>query len=47
MIFDGFDLNGLFADSRYFDCGDKLGYFESFLSYALKDKELGKDYKEN
>ena len=45
MIFDGFDLNGLFADSRYFDCGDKLGYFESFLSYALKDKELGKDYK--
>ena len=45
MIFDGFDLNGLLADSRYFDCGDKLGYFESFLSYALKDKKLGKDYK--
>ena len=45
MIFDGFNLSGLLADSRYFDCGDKLGYFESFISFALKDKELGKNYK--
>ena len=45
MIFDGFNLSGLLADSRYFDCGDKLGYFESFISFALKDKELGKSYK--
>jgi UTP--glucose-1-phosphate uridylyltransferase len=45
MIFDGFHLSGLLADSRYFDCGDKLGYFESFISFALKDKELGKRYK--
>ena len=45
MIFNGFDLCGLLADSRYFDCGDKLGYFESFISFALKDKELSKHYK--
>ena len=37
-------LSGLLADSRYFDCGDKLG-FESFISFTLKDKEFGKSYK--
>ena len=45
MIRDGHKLNGLHSDTKYFDCGDKLGYFESFISFALKDESLGKDYK--
>ena len=40
MIRDGHELSGLHSDTKYFDCGDKLGYFESFISFALKDKSL-------
>lgn len=45
MIKDGYIFNGLYTDTKYFDCGDKLGYFESIISFSLRDKVLGKEYK--
>ncbi len=45
MLLDGHSIHGLHSDSRYFDCGDKIGYFESFISFASRDRILGKDYR--
>lgn len=34
-----------FKDGKSYDCGDKLGYLEANVEYALRDKKLGKDFK--
>ena len=31
---------------RSHDCGNKLGYMQAFVEYGLRDKNLGKDFKQ-
>ncbi|NOR51448.1 MAG: UTP--glucose-1-phosphate uridylyltransferase GalU [Gammaproteobacteria bacterium] len=37
---------GYIFDGKSYDCGDKLGYLEANVDYALRDKKLGSDFKE-
>ena len=34
------------AEGKYFDCGDKIGYLESILSFAKKNPLFSKDFKQ-
>ena len=34
------------AKGKYFDCGDKIGYLESILSFAKKNPLFSKDFKQ-
>ena len=37
----GFEFKG----GKSYDCGDKIGYLEANIEYALRDPKLGKDFK--
>ncbi len=34
-----------FKNGKTYDCGDKLGYLQANVEYALRDKKLGGDFK--
>lgn len=34
-----------FKDGKSYDCGDKLGFLQANVEYALRDKKLGDDFK--
>ena len=36
-----YEIQQLLSKGQYFDCGDKVGYFEAFISFAYKDNKLG------
>lgn len=41
--------NGIYAydfEGKRYDFGDKLGYLKGVVEFALRDKKLGKDFKE-
>lgn len=35
-----------FKDGKSYDCGDKQGYLEANVEYAIRDKNLGADFRE-
>jgi len=36
---------GFMFDGKSYDCGDKLGYLEANVDYALRNEKLGNDFK--
>jgi UTP--glucose-1-phosphate uridylyltransferase len=40
-----YPFHGLRFEGKRFDCGDKVGFFEANVAYALERKDLGKDVK--
>lgn len=39
------EIHAIASKGQYFDCGDKVGYFEAFISFAYKDNKLGDTLK--
>ena len=37
-------VNAFHITGRSHDCGNKLGYLQAFVEYALRDKQLGGDF---
>lgn len=39
------EMFGYMFDGKSYDCGDKLGYLEANVDYALRNETLGDDFK--
>ncbi len=39
-------IYGKILEGKRFDCGSKFGFLEATVEFALKDKEIGKEFKE-
>ena len=45
LLMNMMDIEAYNIVGRSHDCGNKLGYVETFIEYALRNKEIGADLK--
>jgi len=46
MAKDGKLMYGYVCEGRWWECGNKLGWFQSFISYSARHPQLGKEVRE-
>ena len=44
LLMEQQQVNAYHIVGRSHDCGNKLGYLQAFVEYALRDKQLGGDF---
>ena len=47
LLMNMMDIEAYNIIGRSHDCGNKLGYVETFIEYALRNKEIGADLKKS